>query len=138
MEAWLALRGLGTLDLRLARQAENAAALVEVLLGHPAVTDVRWPGHPGDPAHELAARQMRRWNGVLRFTLPSERAVGQFLAASRLVGVGDQLRRVAQHRRPPGALGRRRRARPGPVLRRAARTPATWSRTCVAALDAAG
>jgi cystathionine gamma-lyase len=85
MEAWLALRGLGTLDLRLARQAENAAAIVEVLLGHPAVTDVRWPGHPGDPAHELAARQMRRWNGVLRFTLPSERAVGQFLAASRLV-----------------------------------------------------
>lgn len=85
MEAWLALRGLGTLDLRLARQAENAAALVEVLLGHPAVTDVRWPGRPADPAYRMAARQMRRWNGVLRFTLPSERAVGQFLGASRLV-----------------------------------------------------
>jgi cystathionine gamma-lyase len=85
MEAWLALRGLGTLDLRLARQAANAAALVEVLLGHPAVSDVRWPGHPADPAHELAVRQMRRWNGVLRFTLPSEQAVGRFLAATRLV-----------------------------------------------------
>jgi cystathionine gamma-lyase len=84
METWLALRGLGTLDLRLARQATNAAALVELLLSHPAATDVRWPGHPADPAHEVAARQMRRWNGVLRFTLPSAEAVGRFLAASRL------------------------------------------------------
>ena len=86
MEAWLAHRGLGTLDLRLARQAQNAAALVDVLRGHPAVTDVRWPGHPADPAHDIAVRQMRRWNGVLRFTLPSEDEVSRFLAASRLVG----------------------------------------------------
>jgi len=86
MEAWLAHRGLATLDLRLARQAQNAAALVPVLRAHPAVTDVRWPGDPDDPAHALASRQMRRWNGVLRFTLASEAAVGEFLAASRLVG----------------------------------------------------
>jgi cystathionine gamma-lyase len=83
-EAWLAHRGLGTLDLRLARQATNAAALVDLLLAHPAASDVRWPGHPDDPAHEVASRQMRRWNGVLRFTLPSIDAVGRFLAASRL------------------------------------------------------
>src|SRR5687768_12476233 len=44
MEAWLAHRGLGTLDLRLARQAANARVLAEALLDHPAVTDVRWPG----------------------------------------------------------------------------------------------
>jgi cystathionine gamma-lyase len=86
VEAWLAHRGLGTLDLRLARQAANAAALVEALIGHPAVSDVRWPGHPRDPAHEVASRQMRRWNGVLRFTLESEAAVGRFLGACRLVG----------------------------------------------------
>ncbi|HEY0814928.1 MAG TPA: cystathionine gamma-lyase [Pseudonocardia sp.] len=85
MESWLAHRGLGTLDLRLARQAANAAALVEVLRGHPAVEAVRWPGHPADPAHAVARRQMRRWNGVLTFTLASEGAVGRFLAASRLV-----------------------------------------------------
>jgi cystathionine gamma-lyase len=83
-ETWLAHRGLGTLDLRLARQAANAAALTELLLSHPAATDVRWPGHPGDPAHAVAARQMHRWNGVLRFTLASTDAVGRFLAASRL------------------------------------------------------
>ena len=85
-EAWLGHRSMSTLDLRLARQAENAAALVPVLRAHPAVTDVRWPGDPADPAHAVAARQMRRWNGVLRFTLSSEQAVGEFLAASRLVG----------------------------------------------------
>lgn len=86
MEAWLAHRGLATLDLRLARQAANAAALVELLREHPAARDVRWPGHPDDPSHAVATRQMRRWNGVLGFTLPSAGAVGEFLTASRLVG----------------------------------------------------
>ena len=83
MEAWLAHRGLGTLDLRLARQATNAEALARALREHPAVTDVRWPGLPDDPAHDVAKRQMRRWNGVLRFTLPSAEAVDAFLKASR-------------------------------------------------------
>jgi len=83
MEAWLALRGLGTLDLRLARQAANAEALARALREHPAAADVRWPGLPDDPAHAVAVAQMRRWNGVLRFTLPSVDAVGRFLAASR-------------------------------------------------------
>lgn len=86
METWLAHRGLGTLDLRLARQADNARAVATALLDHPRVSDVRWPGLPGDPAHAVAVRQMRRWNGVLRFTLPSEQAVGRFLGASRLIG----------------------------------------------------
>ena len=83
MEAWLALRGLGTLDLRLARQAANAEALARALHAHPGVTDVRWPGLPEDPAHAVAVTQMRRWNGVLRFTLPTSDAVGRFLATSR-------------------------------------------------------
>jgi cystathionine gamma-lyase len=85
VETWLALRGLATLDLRLARQASNARAVAELLVGHPGVTDVRWPGLPTDPAHAVAVRQMRRWNGVLRFTLASEAAVEAFLRASQLV-----------------------------------------------------
>jgi cystathionine gamma-lyase len=85
MEAWLALRGLGTLDLRLARQAENARALAVAIREHPAAVDVRWPGLADDPAHRLAAAQMRRWNGVLRFTLPSAHAVGEFLSATTMV-----------------------------------------------------
>ena len=82
-ETWLALRGLGTLDLRLARQAENAAALHSVLRGR--VAGLRWPGAPEDPAYLVAAQQMRRFNGVLTFELESAEAVESFIARSRLV-----------------------------------------------------
>jgi cystathionine gamma-lyase len=85
METWLALRGLGTLDLRLARQAQNARALAVAIREHPAARDVRWPGLADDPSHRLASVQMRRWNGILRFTLPSEHAVGEFLSATTMV-----------------------------------------------------
>ncbi|MDQ3579628.1 MAG: PLP-dependent transferase, partial [Actinomycetota bacterium] len=84
-EAWLAHRGLGTLDLRLARQAANASALYDAMRGHPAVREVRWPGSAHDPAYAVAARQMRRFGGVVTFTLDSSDAVDRFLAASRLV-----------------------------------------------------
>lgn len=84
-ETWLALRGLGTLDLRLARQAENARALAVALREHPAVRDVRWPGLADDPAHLLAREQMRRWNGILRFTLPDVHAVSDWLGATTLI-----------------------------------------------------
>ncbi|MFD5827976.1 cystathionine gamma-lyase [Lentzea sp. NPDC060358] len=82
-ETWLALRGLGTLDLRLARQAENAAAIHALLKGR--IEGLRWPGAPEDPAHPVAARQMRRFNGVLTFVLEDKAAVDEFLARSRLV-----------------------------------------------------
>jgi cystathionine gamma-lyase len=84
-ETWLAHRGLGTLDLRLARQAANAAALHAALRDHPAVTGLRWPGAADDPAHELAARQMRRFGGVLTFELAGVAEVERFLSRSRLV-----------------------------------------------------
>jgi cystathionine gamma-lyase len=84
-EAWLAHRSLATLDLRLARQAENALALVELLAGRPEVAGLRYPGWARDPAHPLALRQMRRFGGVLSFRLASAAAVADFLAAARLV-----------------------------------------------------
>nr|BFE62820.1 cystathionine gamma-lyase [Dactylosporangium thailandense] len=84
-EAWLAHRSLGTLDLRLSRQTANAAAVTELLAGHPAVASVRWPGRPGDPAFEAAARQMRRIPGVVTFVLADKAAVDHFLEASELV-----------------------------------------------------
>ncbi len=84
-EAWLALRSLGTLDLRLARHAANARALASLLLSHPAVRGVRWPGLPDDPAYPVAVAQMRRFGGVLCFELSSHDAVARFVAASKLV-----------------------------------------------------
>jgi cystathionine gamma-lyase len=85
-EAWLAHRSLGTLDLRLARQAENAAALAALLADRPEVAGmVRYPGRPTDRAYPIAVRQMRRFGGVVSFTLPSESAVAAFTGAARLV-----------------------------------------------------
>jgi cystathionine gamma-lyase len=83
-EAWLGHRSLSTLDLRLARQAENAAAVAGLLAGHAAVQEVRWPWLAGDPSFELARTQMRRPNGVVSATLADEAAVGRLLAGSRL------------------------------------------------------
>jgi cystathionine gamma-lyase len=83
-EAWLGHRSLSTLDLRLARQAANAAAVAELLAGSSAVSEVRWPWLPGDPSAVLAARQMLRPNGVVSATFASEEAVARLAAASRL------------------------------------------------------
>jgi cystathionine gamma-lyase len=82
-EAWLAHRSMGTLDLRLARQAANAAALVDVLAGHPAVAGVRWPWSPADPSYALAGRQMLRPNGVVSAELADADAVRQLVRSTR-------------------------------------------------------
>jgi cystathionine gamma-lyase len=84
-DAWLAHRSLATLDLRLTRQALNAAAAAALLATRPDVTEVRWPGLPSDPAHPIAIRQMRRMPGVVSFGLGSAERVATFLGACRLV-----------------------------------------------------
>ncbi|WP_035857154.1 cystathionine gamma-lyase [Cryptosporangium arvum] len=83
-EAWLALRSLATLDVRLERQATNALAVAELLVGHPEVSGVRYPGRPEDPAYPVAVKQMRRFGGVLAAVLPDAAAVERMLSASRL------------------------------------------------------
>ncbi len=84
-DAWLAHRSMATLDLRLARQSANAAALAAVLTERADVTGVRWPGLPDDPSYPVASRQMRRIPGVLSFDLGSAERVARFLAATALV-----------------------------------------------------
>ncbi|MGY1812117.1 cystathionine gamma-lyase [Blastococcus sp. SYSU D00820] len=83
-EAWLGHRSMGTLDLRLGRQAANAAAVAEALAASPVVRGVRWPWLPSDPSAALAARQMLRPHGIVSAELADEEAVARFLAASRL------------------------------------------------------
>nr|WP_249417015.1 cystathionine gamma-lyase [Streptomyces sp. TS71-3] len=85
MEAWLAHRSLPTLHLRAERQNANALALAEALTGRPDVTGLRYPGLPGDPAHRLAAAQMRRFGCVVSFTLPTRARAERFLSELRLV-----------------------------------------------------
>ena len=59
MDAWLTLRGIKTLPLRMERHSVNAMRIAQFLTGHPAVERVLYPGLPDHPGHEVAARQMR-------------------------------------------------------------------------------
>jgi cystathionine beta-lyase/cystathionine gamma-synthase len=66
---WLVLRGIKTLGVRMDRHQANAARIAEFLLGHPAVASVRYPGLPDHPGHEIAAKQMSGFGGMLSFRL---------------------------------------------------------------------
>jgi cystathionine gamma-synthase len=68
-DAWLVLRGLKTLGVRMDRHCANAQRVVQFLQEHPAVQDVLYPGLPAHPGHDLAARQMRDFGGMVSFTL---------------------------------------------------------------------
>ena len=62
-------RSIKTLQLRVARQNENAQAIAEMLASHPEVTRVNYPGLPSHPGHEIAGQQMRGFGGMLSFEL---------------------------------------------------------------------
>ena len=66
-EAWLCIRGLKTLHIRMERHAENAMKVAEFLESSPRVEWVRYPGLPGHPQHELARKQMSGYSGMLSF-----------------------------------------------------------------------
>ncbi|RKT06548.1 cystathionine gamma-lyase [Streptomyces sp. 3211.6] len=66
-DSWVVLRGIKTLAVRMDRHAENAAKIVEVLQRHPKVTKVLYPGLPEHPGHEVAAKQMRNFGGMVSF-----------------------------------------------------------------------
>jgi cystathionine gamma-synthase len=68
-DAWLVLRGIKTLGVRMDRHQANAARIAEFLLGHPDVTAVLYPGLPEHPGHEIAAKQMSGFGGMLSFRL---------------------------------------------------------------------
>jgi cystathionine gamma-lyase len=85
MEAWLAHRSLGTLDVRLARQCDSALVVATMLASHAKVSTTRYPGLPHDPSFAVASRQMARFGPVISFTLPDKASVERFFAASRLV-----------------------------------------------------
>lgn len=68
-DAWLTTRSLKTLSVRMDRHSDNAQAVAESLVGHPALTAVHYPGLEGHPGRELAARQMRRFGGMVSMQL---------------------------------------------------------------------
>ena len=74
------MRGIKTLALRVERHSANAHAIADSLVGHPAIERVYYPGLADHPGHEIAARQMRGFGGMLSLAL-----VGGAAAARRLV-----------------------------------------------------
>ncbi|AKB57742.1 trans-sulfuration enzyme family protein [Methanosarcina barkeri] len=66
-EAWLCIRGLKTLHIRMEKHAENSMKVAEFLESRPEVDWVRYPGLPGHPQHELARKQMSGFSGMLSF-----------------------------------------------------------------------
>jgi cystathionine gamma-synthase len=71
-DSWLVLRGLKTLAVRMQKHCENARAIAEFLDGHPKVEQVLYPGLASHPGHELAARQMSDFGGMISFLAESE------------------------------------------------------------------
>jgi cystathionine gamma-lyase len=85
MEAWLALRSIATLPLRLERSCENAQRVAEFLTTRDEVMSVLYPGLPSHPGHEIAAKQMRYFGPVLSFILRDKSTAEKFLAKSKLL-----------------------------------------------------
>ncbi|HLT95853.1 MAG TPA: cystathionine gamma-synthase family protein [Acidimicrobiia bacterium] len=92
MAAYLLLRGMKTLHLRVERQNSNAMTVARYLSEHPAVTVVNYPGLESHPLHDVAARQMSGFGGMLSFGLAGEfEAVRKFIPAMERVHAAANL-----------------------------------------------
>ena len=91
-DCWLTLRGLQTLELRVERHAENAAAIAEALRRHPLVRRVYYPGLAEHPGHAIARRQMTGFGGMISFELEGTvEEVVEFVSSRRYFTLGESL-----------------------------------------------
>lgn len=91
-DSWLVLRGIKTLGVRMDRHCANALAVAEFLVGHPAVSEVLWPGLPGHPGHEVAVKQMRDFGGMVSFRVAAgEQAAVDVCGRTRVFTLGESL-----------------------------------------------
>jgi len=91
-DAWLTLRGVKTLGVRMDRHCENAQRIADMLLSHPGVRRVFYPGLPSHPGHEVAAKQMRGFGGMVSFRASGgPEAALQICGRTRLFTLGESL-----------------------------------------------
>jgi cystathionine gamma-synthase len=103
--AFLLLRGMKTLALRVVQQNRNGQAVAEFLAAHPKVEKVFYPGLPTHPGHELAARQMRGYGGVVSLLVRGDKAATfRFLDALRLIYISPSLGGVESLALHPAAM----------------------------------
>ncbi|WP_454729761.1 cystathionine gamma-synthase [Cellulosimicrobium protaetiae] len=103
-DAWLTLRGLKTLAVRMDRHQANAAAVADFLAAHPAVTEVIYPGLASHPGHELAARQMRGFGGMVSFRAGSEAKALDVCARTQVFTLAESLGGVESLIEHPGRM----------------------------------
>jgi cystathionine gamma-synthase len=104
-DAWLTLRGVKTLAVRMDQHSRNAARVADMLTSHPAVTDVRYPGLPSHPGHEVAAKQMRDFGGMVSFRVRGgESAAVAACGRTRLFTLGESLGGVESLVEHPGRM----------------------------------
>jgi len=104
-DAWLVLRGIKTLGVRMDRHCANAERVVDFLVGHPAVGRVLYPGLPEHPGHDIAARQMRGFGGMVSFTLRGgEEAALKVCDLVQLFTLGESLGGVESLIEHPGRM----------------------------------
>jgi cystathionine gamma-synthase len=90
-DSWLVLRGLKTLAVRMRQHSENASRVVEFLHGHPAVEQVLYPGLAGHPGHEIAARQMRDFGGMISFLCATEEEAVEVCGRTKIWKLAESL-----------------------------------------------
>jgi cystathionine gamma-synthase len=103
-DAWLVLRGLKTLGVRMRAHGENAARVVDFLQGHPAVQRVLYPGLPDHPGHDIARRQMDGFGGMVSFLAPSEDEAVALVARTRIWTLAESLGGVESLIEHPGRM----------------------------------
>jgi cystathionine gamma-synthase len=91
-DSWLTLRGVKTLAVRMDRHCQNAQRVAEMLAGHPRVSQVFYPGLPSHPGHEVAAKQMRGFGGMVSFRARGGAAEAvEICGRTRLFTLGESL-----------------------------------------------
>ncbi len=104
-DAYLTMRGLKTLVLRMQRHSENAAAVAEFLDGHASVDTVLYPGLPSHPGHQVAARQMHGFGGMVSVRMKGGRRAAEALCADTKVFIlAESLGGVESLIEYPGAM----------------------------------
>ena len=102
---WLTLRGVKTLAVRMERHSDNAERVAEMLTRHPAVARVLYPGLPEHPGHQVAAKQMRRFGGMVSFLVAGGReAALRVCAGTELFTLAESLGGVESLIEHPGAM----------------------------------
>ncbi|MGA3561617.1 cystathionine gamma-synthase [Melissospora conviva] len=104
-DAWLTLRGIKTLGVRMDRHCDNAERIAAFLSGHPAVSQVLYPGLPEHPGHEVAAKQMRRFGGMISFRAAGgEEAAVKICNSTELFVLAESLGGVESLIEHPGQM----------------------------------